>query len=84
MNGYYFTFRSVTAAQRGQERLRTAGIPSQLSRTPASLAVNGCGYCLRLTARWAGQAARLLGGSGLQRCFLRLGEHYEEAECDLL
>lgn len=84
MNGYYFTFRSVTAAQRGQERLRAAGIPSQLSRTPAALAVNGCGYCLHVAVRWASRAARTLGALGLQRCFLRTGEHYEEAECDLL
>lgn len=84
MNCFYFTFRSVTAAQRGQARLRAAGIPSSLSRTPAALSVNGCGYCLRVAVRWASAAARTLRENGMQRCFQRTASGYEEAECDLL
>lgn len=84
MNGYYFTFRSVTAAQRGQRMLSSAGIPSTMQRTPATLSVHGCGHCLRVSPRWAAQAAKVLQGSGVQRCYARTGDGFEEAQCDLL
>lgn len=84
MSGLYFTFRGVTAAQRGQKILSSAGIPATLSRTPTAIAVNGCGYCLRLSSQWAGEAAGLLRGSGLQRCYLRSGIGFSEVDCDLL
>lgn len=84
MNGFYFTFRSVTAAQRGQRILTTAGVPSALSRTPTALAVNGCGYCLRVAPHWVNSAARLLRGNGLQRCHRRTELGFEEVDCDLL
>ena len=84
MNGYYFTFRSVTAAQRGQMMLSSAGVPSAIQRTPGSLSVHGCGYCLRVSSRWAAQAAKLLRNSGLQRCYERTEAGFEEAQCDLL
>ncbi len=84
MNGFYFTFRSVTGAQRGQRLLSEAGVPSTLRRTPSGLSVHGCGYCLRVAPQWAAQAARRLKGAGVQRCYSRTGEEYEEAQCDLL
>lgn len=84
MNGFYFTFRSVTAAQRGQRLLSSAGISAAIQRTPATLSVHGCGYCLRVSSRWVEQAAKTLRGSGVQRCYVRNGERFEEAQCDLL
>lgn len=84
MNGFYFTFRSVTAAQSGQRLLSSAGIPSTMQRTPATLSVHGCGHCLRVSSRWAPQAANVLQGSGVQRCYTRTQNGFEEARCDLL
>lgn len=84
MNGFYFTFRSVTSAQRGHRMLSLSGIPSTLQRTPGLLSVHGCGYCLRVAPRWAAQAARVLRDSALQRCYERTGDGFEEAQCDLL
>ena len=84
MNGFYFTFRSVTAAQRAQQLLQSAGISAGLLRTPAQLAVNGCGYCLRVGTRRAGAAMGLLQGSGLRRCYLRGDGGFTEVDCDLL
>lgn len=46
MERYYFTFRSVTAAMEGQERLKRAGIRAGMVRTPGPLRKKGCGYCL--------------------------------------
>jgi len=84
MNGYYFTFRSVTAAQRGQRLLSSAGIPSTMQRTPATLSVHGCGYCLRVASQWAEASAKVLRGGGVQRCYMRTQGGFEEAQCDLL
>ncbi len=84
MNGFYFTFRGVTAAQRAQMTLTNAGVPSALQRAPGALALHGCGYCLRVTPRWALTAAQLLKNHGMQRCYRRLDGRYEEVPCDLL
>jgi len=84
MNGFYFTFRSVTAAQKGHRALSLAGVPSTMLRTPATLSVHGCGHCLRVSSRWAAQAAKVLQGSGVQRCYVRSGDRFEEAQGDLL
>ena len=84
MNDYYFTFRSVTRAQRALRALTDARIPAELRRTPGPLAKNGCGYCLRVSPRWIAQAAEALRESGAQGLWLRLGDGYEEASYDLL
>lgn len=84
MNDYYFTYRSVTSAQRALRSLTDAGIPTQLRRTPGPLAKNGCGYCLRVSAGRIAQAAQALRGSGAQGLWLRRGDRYEEAANDLL
>lgn len=57
---YYFTFRSVTTAQRAAELLSGFGITNKLCRTPKSMAGRGCGYSLRICQLWAGEAATLL------------------------
>lgn len=53
----YFTFRSLTAAQRAVQCLERAGIPVQLARTPKQLERMGCGYCVRVQTS-QGQLAR--------------------------
>lgn len=83
MNDYYFTYRSVTLAQRALRALTDAGIPARLRRTPGPLAKNGCGYCLQVSPGRAGAAAETLRGTGAQGAWLRLGERYEAAD-DLL
>lgn len=83
MKGYYFTFRSVTAAQRAQRLLTDAGIGARISRTPGALAANGCGYCLQVSAQRGPAAARALGTAGVQGVWLRAGEGFKEAGRDL-
>ena len=48
MKVYYFTFRSVTFAQRGEKVLAQAGIRAVLLRTPKWMESQGCGYSLRI------------------------------------
>ena len=48
MKVYYFTFRSVTLAQRGEGVLKGAGQHCTLARTPRWMEERGCGYCLRI------------------------------------
>lgn len=45
----YITFRSVTAAQRGERVLSDAGIRCAVRRTPRWMEEQGCGYCIRLS-----------------------------------
>ena len=82
MREYCFSFRSVTAAQRGLHALAGAGIPASMTRTPVQLAKNGCGYCLRLSGRYAASAAALL--QGVQGIWRYTESGYEEAGRDLL
>ena len=56
----FITFRSLTAAQRGEQVLLHAGIPVQMQRTPQAIAVQGCGYSLRMGAFWCMAATREL------------------------
>lgn len=44
----YITFRSVTAAQRGERILSDSGIRCTVRRTPRWMEEQGCGYCIRL------------------------------------
>ena len=48
MNVYYFTFRSVTLAQRGEGVLTGEGRACTLTRAPRWMEERGCGYALRL------------------------------------
>ncbi len=51
MKQFYLTFRSVTFAQRGEARMKRAGIRCVLQRTPRWMEEQGCGYALRIWAR---------------------------------
>ena len=57
---WLITFRSVTFAQKGERRLKGAGIECLLQRTPRELSDRGCGYCLRLRGKDAAAAVNLL------------------------
>lgn len=46
----YFTFRSLTTAERGMQVLQRSRIPAQLTRTPSALQEQGCGFCIRVQA----------------------------------
>lgn len=60
MYEYYFTFRSVTAAQSAAKRLEQAGIAAAMLRTPRALQKQGCGYSLRVRAGQFSEARALL------------------------
>ena len=57
---WLITFRSITAAQKGERQLKRADIICQLQRTPKMLSERGCGYCLRLRSQQGMQAVTLL------------------------
>ena len=44
MSMIFFTYRAPMEARRGASILSSSGIPGKLAKTPAKLAVNGCGY----------------------------------------
>lgn len=60
MDAYFITFRSITAAQRGERILNEAGISAALQRTPRWMQEQGCGYSLRLGGARAAQAVGAL------------------------
>ena len=81
MKDCYFSFRSVTAAQRGLRALTAAGIPAAISRTPGALAKKGCGYCLRVREARIEKRHRV--PAGVQGVWRRTGGGFEEAAYDL-
>lgn len=44
----YFTFRSITGAQRGERALKKEGLRCVLMRAPKMLSLKGCGYALQI------------------------------------
>lgn len=48
MYDYYFTFRSMTQAQRAVSALRQTGIFAALIRTPRAISTKGCGYSIQV------------------------------------
>ena len=65
MTAYYFTFRSVTTAQRAADCLRQAFILHTLTRTPKAMATQGCGYSLRVACVRSAEAASELRQAGI-------------------
>lgn len=80
MNGYLFTFRSITPAQRGEAVLRRRGVDAALRRTPRSIADKGCGYALRVPVLQLNRAVSALREQNVpfQRVYLQTGEQLEE------
>lgn len=66
MNEFYFTFRSMTAAQQGSMELSMYGIPAAFLRTPRMLSDLGCGYAVRVGAGDALRSVSALRKSGIQ------------------
>ncbi len=66
METVFITFRSITAAQRGERILKDANLSPLLQRTPRWMQERGCGYSLRLRAPVAAQAVALLRQKGSQ------------------
>ena len=60
MFDYYFTFHSVTGAQRGECALAHNGVRTAILRAPKFLSMKGCGYALRVKEGQGRQAADIL------------------------
>lgn len=60
MFDYYFTFRSVTWAQRAEKALVRNGLRVSILRAPKFLSQKGCGYALRVRGGQGTQAAAIL------------------------
>lgn len=54
---YYFTFRSITGAQRAMRALEQAGLQATLLRSPKFLSMKGCGYALKIRPEYGAGAA---------------------------
>ncbi len=74
MYDYFFTFRSITAAQNGAKQLEKAGIIAVTVRTPRNLQKQGCGYSLRVRAAHFRTAQQILtqAGAGFRKIYTRL------------
>jgi hypothetical protein len=66
METVFITFRSITAAQRGERILKDANFSPLLQRTPRWMQERGCGYSLRLRFPAAAPAVTLLRQKGAQ------------------
>lgn len=60
MYDYYFTFRSITGAQRGEQLLMKRSVPCKLLRSPKFLSIKGCGYALKIRSAQFLTAANIL------------------------
>ncbi len=65
MEAIYITFRSITAAQRGERVLKEAGIGAAMQRTPRWMQERGCGYSLKLRGGLQAQAIAALRHQGV-------------------
>ena len=65
MKNCYITFRSVTAAQRGEVVLHRGNMEVMLQRTPRWMEEQGCGYSLRLQAAEVERAKGILKNNGI-------------------
>ncbi len=65
MQAYFITFRSITAAQRGERALKEAGLSPSLQRTPRWMQERGCGYSLRIKADAGERAVAALNQRGI-------------------
>lgn len=80
MSPYFITFRSITAAQRGERLLQKNGIRCQISRTPRWMEEQGCGYCLMLGRSRIREGVALLKENGISYRKLYLQKTGTDAE----
>jgi len=62
---FYFTFRSVTAAQQAEKIITESGLRGTLLRTPKILSAKGCGYAVRVPASHGKSVTELLRRHGI-------------------
>lgn len=79
---WLITFRSVNFAQKGERKLKGAGIHCLLQRTPKELSERGCGYCLRLRSADVQAALQILQENRLSygKVYALSSGHPEERE----
>lgn len=66
MNMIFFTFREYMLARKASVMLKNVGIQAKLARTPAILAVNGCGYGLWIKVSQMRSAVKELDTAGVR------------------
>ena len=62
---YMFICRSLTTAQRTAKALERVGITAIVTRLPESISQTGCGYCVKVSARYFSDALVTLKDAGL-------------------
>lgn len=62
---YWIVCRSLTYAQRSARALERGGISCRITRSPRSIAQEGCGYCVKVSERRLADALRVLRREGL-------------------
>lgn len=84
---YYFIIcRSLTYAQRTARVLERAGISGHITRSPKSIAAEGCGYGVKISQRYLSDALQILRREGLgpkQVYLLDREGKYSEVSYDL-
>ena len=65
MFDYYFTFRSMTAAQQAAMYLNKNGLFASLLRAPKVLSEKGCGFSVRILLQNGSDAAMILRKAGI-------------------
>lgn len=75
-----FTFRSLTAAQRGQLTCSRYNIPTALVRVPTTMSSKGCGYGLRISSSDVKQAVLIfrLENISFEHVYHTNGELFQE------
>ena len=65
MLNYLLICRSITYAQRTARVLESAGINASVVRLPKAVAIDGCGYCVRVAGRGIAAALTAVKNAGL-------------------
>lgn len=65
MVSYLILCRSLTYAQRTAHVLERSGISGHVMRAPKAIASDGCGFCVRISEQWLGEALKQLRENGL-------------------
>lgn len=65
MDGYYFTFQSMTQAQMAAAVLQRHGFSASLTRAPKTISASGCGYAVKVSLTDVYGATALLRNTGV-------------------
>ena len=85
MKMYFFTFRSITLAQRAEAALQKSGVKCKMRRTPRWMEEQGCGYGVEFAAAELKQGMEILRKAGIRhrRSYLLQPDGGVEAVHDL-